>query len=743
MKINKSYIILLIVLLSCAAAGVRAQELKGTVMEWDEGMGMEMPVSGANVFWKDTAMGTAIDDDGNFRLPLPQQLPASLIISYVGYTSDTITVKDDAFKKILIKKSATLNEVIVEGRQNTLGISTINTINVEKVTEKELLKAACCNLSESFETNPTVTVAYRDAVTGAKEIQLLGLAGIYSQMLTENIPNMTGIAGIYGLSFIPGPWLESIQIAKGAGSVSSGYESTTGQINLEFKKPQEKKTPEFYLNLYGAGSGNAEINTFYKKKLSKSWSTIMMAHGNYFDTDRDRNDDGFKDIPHSKQLNFYNRWQYNGERLEAQVGLKYLYDVIHGGQVHPGNDNDVNPAQYYITSITTNRAEAFGKLGILFPEKPYKSIGNILQVTYHDMQSLFGLKNFDGIEKSLYYQSIYQSIVGTTDHQFKVGWSYKYDNYNQTFLGENSVMKQSVPGVFGEYTYSYTDKFTAIAGVREDYHNQYKWIFTPRLHMKYNFTETFIMRASGGKSFRVPYVLADNISVLASSRQLLFTEIIKPERAWNYGINFTKKFYIATREGSVNLDLYRTDFLDKLVVDQYSNPGYVFFYNLNGESYANSLQATVSYEIIPKLDLRLAYKTDDVQETYYGVLEQKPLVPSERALMNIAYATNKDLWKFDYTVVWNGASKLANSTGDSINGKPPSYSPEFVTMNFQVTRMFKYIELYGGLENIFDYRQPHPIIGANDPFGSAFDATQVWGPMEGRRIYAGLRYSLN
>jgi outer membrane receptor protein involved in Fe transport len=555
---------------------------------------------------------------------------------------------------------------------------------------------------------------------------------------------MRGVASIYGLAFIPGPWMESIQVVKGSGSVVNGYESTTGQINVEFKKPHEKETPRFYLNLYGAESTNTELNTFFKHTLTNKWSTILMAHGNYFNKNIDSNQDGFNDMPHKRQINFYNRWQYdNGKNREAQIGFKYLNDNIHGGQSHAGKDADVDVTKYYVTSVITNRAEAFGKLGFVFPEKPGKSIGNILQVTYYDMQSEFGLKNFSGEQKSLYYQSIYQNIIGNTNHQYKFGWAYHYDNYEEVYLGNHSTKNESVPGVFSEYTFSHLEKFTAVAGVREDYHNEYKWIFTPRLHLKYNFTESFIVRASAGKSFRVPYLIADNISVLASSRRLFFPETILPERAWNYGINFTKKFKLKAHEGSLNLDLYKTDFINQLVVDQYSNPDTISFYNLYGTSYSNSFQVTLSYELIKKLDLRFAYKMDDVKETFNGALEEKPLVPKERALMNLAYSTPNDHWKFDYTLVREGEKKLASTAADPVHGKLPSLSPEFFTMNFQFTKVFRRFDVYAGLENILDYRQQHPIIAANDPFGNSFDATQVWGPIEGRRIYAGLRFSID
>ncbi len=716
-----------------------AQTLSGSVAEWDESMKMEMPVAGANVYWMHTTTGTSTDANGNFKIALPDALPASMVVSFVGYANDTLQITGPSFQKVVLKKSVDLKEVEVSVHENSTKISTLNPINTEHVTEKELLKAACCNLSESFETNPTVNVAYKDAVTGAKEIQMLGLAGIYSQLLTENIPNMRGIAGIYGLTFIPGPWMDGIQITKGSGSVLNGYESTTGQINIEFKKPDNKKIPRFHLNLFGEENGNMEINTLYRHVLNDKWSTTLMAHGNYLNRENDGNNDGFYDVPKNRQVNLYNRWQYHsGEKLESQIGIKYLYDERKGGQINP----DPVDQSLYKTIITNQRAEIFGKLGFVFPEKPAQSIGNIFQATIHDLRSVIGSKSYNATEKDFYYEGIYQNIIGDPAHEYKTGVSFLYDRLDDQYKTNKSTHEQIVPGVFVEYTYSYLEKFKLIMGVREDYHKGSEWVFIPRLHGKYNFTNDFIFRFSAGKSYRVPYAIADNISVLASSKQLMFNEAIRPEQAWNYGVNFTKRWEIDHREGSLSLDAYRTDFLNQLVVDQYSDASLIQFYNLSGESFSNSIQATFNQDIADNLGFRLAYKIDDVQTTYQGVLSRKPLVAKNRALLNLFFATSNEHWKFDYTIVWEGKKKLANTVMNHEHTESMTESPDFFVMHFQVTKKFKRFELYGGSENLLNYCQMNPIISPQSPFSSRFDATQVWGPIEGRRIYLGLRFGI-
>lgn len=717
--------------------------LKGSVVEWNTEMNMEMPLTGANLYWLPTLDGTTTDQQGKFTLRSADAYPAKLVVSFVGYKPDTLIIKNNSDLHVRLEKVLDLKEVQVAAKQEAVGLSTINPINVEKISQKELLKAACCNLSEAFETSPTVNVSYKDAVTGAKEIQMLGLAGIYSQLMTENIPTMRGIAAIYGLSFIPGPWMESIQVTKGSGSVVNGYESTTGQINVEYKKPMEKTTPTFYLNLFGEANGNSEINTFYRQKLNEKWSSMLFLHGNYMDRNIDRNKDGFLDMMHNQQFNVYNRWNYHsGKKLESQIGIKFLTDKREGGQLH----SVVNPGTHshpYLTSIETKRMEVYGKLGFIFPETPFKSIGNIMQLTYHDMNSSFGLKAYDATQKTFFIQSIYQNILWKAEHQYKTGIVFRYEALDQVYNFEKlQRVEEVVPGVFFEYTYNHTDKLSLVTGLREDYHSKYNWIFTPRFHGKYNFTDNLLVRASAGRSFRVPYLYADNISSFASSRELLITEDIKPEKAWNYGLNFTWKFELGHHEGSVSTDFYRTDFQNQLVMDAYSDSTRILFYNLKGDSYSNSFQAMVNYEVIEGLGVRLAYKLDDVKSTYNGKLEQKPLVSREKLLVNLSYSTYNEHWKFDYTVIWDGPKKLETTFADPEAGSLPSYSPDFYIMHFQVTKVFRRFEIYAGSENLLDYRQKNPIINASNPFSNTFDATNIYAPIEGRRIFAGLRFSI-
>ncbi len=734
---------LLVELITLCNAAVNAQNIKGTVLERDS-TGKEFSIPGANVYWQSGSMATTTNADGKFSLHAHDGLPAKLVVSFVGYQNDTIEVTEVKDLKIFLQKSVTLKEVSVQSKRQSLGFSTIKPINIETLTGKELLKAACCNLSESFQTNPTVNVSYTDAITGAKEIRMLGLAGIYSQLLTENIPMTRGLASSFGLTFIPGPWIESIQVTKGTGSVVNGFESTTGQINVELKKPETAE--KFYINLYEASTLNTELNMYHSKKINKKWNEMLLVHGDLMQQKWDDNNDGFIDLPLTKQLSIANRWRYHsGKKLESQIGMKLLLDERDGGQVKFDETHDKGTTHAYGTGISTTRYEIYAKAGLVFPEKPEKSFGSMYSFVYHNQDAFFGLKRYDATQKNFYANLIYQNALKNKNHLLKIGFSVQADLLNESFKQDSISLQSDTTeisvGDFIEYTLNVKDKFTAVIGYRIDFHSGYGEFRVPRLHIKYNFTPDLILRASGGRSFRRPHPLADNISLLASSRKILFTENIEPEIAWNYGANLTAIFRMLGMETTFNVDYYRTFFVNQFIADSYSDSLNILFYNLDGESFSNSFQTTLNIDLLEGLTLRLAYKNDDVRSSYNGKLQSKPLVAMHKALANVAWEPNIK-WKFDYTLLWEGKKKLAYSSVAGNENIPPAESPEFVTMNAQVTRAFKKWEIYAGVENLTGFTQGNPIISPENPFSSTFDATNVWGPIMGRKIYAGIRYSI-
>jgi outer membrane receptor for ferrienterochelin and colicin len=591
---------------------------------------------------------------------------------------------------------------------------------------------------------------------------MLGLAGSNTMISIENMPGVRGLASSQGIQFIPGSWINSIQVTKGVGSVINGYESIAGQINVEMKKPQESE--KLYLNGYINQSARSELNLNYSAVTGDKWATTILLHGSTRPIEMDENDDSFLDFPTGSQLNFINRWVYNNNNgLLGQVGVKILSDDKQGGQTDFDPEHDKLTMNRYGFEINTKRYEAWGKIGYQFRNKPYKSIGLQLSGVTHEHESYYGLNLHNGDEKSFYSNLIYQSIIGNTSHKFKTGLSFLYDDYDETLLVDQDIeiegsapviftefaRTEYVPGLFFEYTYDDLKKFSVIAGVRVDEHNLFGTLFTPRLHLKYNLTPTTALRASAGKGTRVANILAENTGVLASSRTFVFSGLqankaygFKPDEAWNYGFNFSQDFTLDYRSGAITVDYFYTDFKNQVVLDLDNTAPEARFMGLTGKSYSHSLQFQVDYELMRRFDLRMAYRWLNVESDYTEGLLTKPLIPEHRAFINLAYET-KSKWKFDYTVQWIGAQRIPDTSLNDPEYQLQEYSPDYFLMNAQITKdVGGKWSVYLGMENITDYTLENPIVSADNPFGSNFDTSMVWGPIFGRMAYAGFRFRI-
>ncbi len=728
-----------------------AQKVMGLVVEMDA-KGKDQPLAGANIYWLGTTQGSTTRDNGMFlidRLAGNSQL----VISFVGYRTDTIQITDQTNIKVELKPDLVLQEVVVEGWKPSTVANLSSGINVIEMNEKELFKAACCNLSESFETNPSVDVAFTDAITGTRQIQMLGLSGPNTMISLENMPGVRGLASSQGIQFIPGTWINSIQVTKGVGSVVNGYESIAGQINVELKKPQE--SDKVYVNGYVNSSGRTESNFIYTTQASKKWATTFLMHGSVRPIEMDQNNDSFLDFPKGKQINFVNRWVYNsGNGWLGQISLKYLNDAKQGGQTGYSPEKDKFTTSRYGFEINTSRYELVGKLGYQFAGKSYKSFGLQLNALQHNHESYFGFNTHNANEQYGYVNFIYQSIIGSTFHKFKMGLSFLYDNYkeslgNAQFAGAPLQFDRTelVPGAFYEYSYDDLKKFSLIAGIRVDQHSLFGAIITPRLHLKYNLTETTTLRASAGSGTRVANIITENSGFLASSRVLILLNQqtdkaygFKPDQAWVYGFNFNQEFTLDYRPGNFSVDYFFTDFQNQAVVDWDFDPQRIKFYGLKGKSFSHSIQAQVDYQIARRFDVRLAYRWLDVETDYLNGRLQRPLVPRDRAFINLAYKT-KNNWAFDYTVTRIGEQRIPNTSSNPTEYQLKSFSDPYILMNAQVTKDFgaKW-SAYLGVENVGDFKLNNPIVAADQPFSQYFDSSMVWGSVFGQMWYAGFRY---
>ncbi len=716
-----------------------AQTLKGTVREQTP-KGLQ-PLPGVHVYWLHTYTGATTDASGLFEITPPSSYPADLVFSFVGYQTDTLRLNVPGTIQHILKSSVTLGEVAIERRRESTTVSTINPINTQVITSGELKKAACCNLAESFETNPSVDVSYADAVSGARQIQMLGLDGIYTQILSENLPLVRGLSSSYGLNFIPGPFVESIYVSKGVGSVVNGYESITGQINIEVTEPDQ--ADRLFVNGYVNSDLRPELNLHLAHHTGKHASALLFLHGSQAGLKKDMNQDSFLDSPQGQQYNIYNRWHFTGKNMEGQLGLRAVIENRYGGQLNADKNimNPSAPAEPYRINIRNRQFELYTKTGYMFPARPDRSLGLMTSTKYNLQDMTFGMKAYRGRQTGFYSNLIFQDFIGSDKNIIKAGLSLVYDNYLETY--NDSVMDhhETVPGGFAEYRFNDKKKISFITGARMDYHNTFGWFFTPRVHFKYDLRPGSVLRLSGGSGFRSAQVLTENPSVFANSRIIVFREELRPEKAWNTGASFTHKFDFAGQEGTLVVDYYYTRFVNQVVVDL-ENITEVRFYNLDGISYSHGYQAQLDYSPFKRFDIRLAYKRYEVKSHYSGQLLDKPFVPRDRALLNLAYATSMDKWKFDVTLKWFGLSRIPDTGANPESYRSPDHSTEYITLMAQLTKAFRKFDLYAGAENITNFIQKNAVIAPDDPYGSYFDASLIWGPVTGRMFYAGFRFNI-
>ena len=709
-------------------------------------------VFGANVYWLNNSIGATTNEKGWFTIPYKKSYK-KLVVSYVGYKTDTLNISDLEPIHHFITLENELEEVTLKSKKKATQRSFIQTKNVFTVNSAELLKAACCNLAESFETNPSIDVNFSDALTGTRQIQMLGLKSPYLLITQENIPSIRGAGQVFGLTFTPGTWVESIQITKGAGSVINGYESISGQINAELVKPLTDN--RIFLNAYGSLGGRYELNSHLNHKISDKWQTGIYIHGNYRNTKFDRNKDGFLDNPLISQVNVMNRWQY----LDAEKGwvsfinVRFMDDSKQTGQNNFDPLKDKGRSEVWGGEIDTKRFDSSLKLGYVFPQLPFQSFGFQFSYSNHDQDSYFGLKTYDINHQSVYSNLLFNSIIGDTRSKFTTGLNFTYDIYDEFVNSINFSRKEKSFGGFFEYAYDNSDNFSFTSGVRIDTHNLLGTYITPRLHIRYVPWEKGVLRASIGQGRKSGNVFAENQQLFASTRQIDIQSSggkiygLDPEVAWNYGLSYLQGFNLFNRKGDITFDYYRTHFQNQVVVD-WENPQRISFYNLDGESYANSFQTEVNYYVDDFTSLRLAYKFYDIETDYFSGKLSKPLTPNHRLFANISYETKKinDIkqWKFDLTYNFIGEQRLPDTSTNTVEYQLEEYSNSYSLLNTQITKVFtEKFEIYFGVENLTDLKQKNPILASDDPFGDSFDSTIIYAPIFGRMLYSGLRFKIN
>lgn len=612
--------------------------------------------------------------------------------------------------------------------------------DVEVINSGDLVKDACCNLSESFENSATVDVNFTDAVSGAKEIRMLGLDGVYTQIMIENIPSIRALGNTFGLNYIPGPLMSSIQVNKGSGSVVNGYESMTGQINVEIKKPQT--TDRFFANVYINQDLRTELNLISATKINTKWSTLTSLQGQLSMLKMDFNQDRYLDNPLVKNINLFNRLTYMSQKIFSfWLGVSATVEDRQGGSIHFKPDVDRIMQEEWGLRLTTHRAEVFAKTAFNLPNERF--IGIQYKYIYQNQFGFAGRKDYSGLEHFGYVNFIYQKNLNERDDAIKVGASFLVDNVNERFDSFVRKRTEIVPGGFieGIFSFGTEKKVSLITGLRIDQHNIYGTLLSPRFNLKWNILYDFSLRVSAGRGFRTPTLFAENFGLLSSSRSLEIDSKIKMEEAWNYGASLNYKFFLNFREGTISVDYYRTDFIHQVVIDL-ENTRQLRLYALNGKSFANAVQAEVNYEVLKGFDVKLAYKYEQAKSDFKSGRKIIALRPQHRGLVSLQYTTKNNHWRFNTSLNWFGKTRIPDTQLNDLANQRGMQSKDFFQVNAQVTFKWKKWEVYLGGENLLNFTQKNPIISGDQPFSNQFDASLIWGPLRGAMAFTGVRFML-
>lgn len=728
---------LLLVLLWSLGATAQEALVRGIVRSAADGSALPY----ATVGWSGTVVATSTDSSGRFALPLPTVLPGALITRMVGFSTDTVLIPaaPNGELGITLRPVGQLKGVDVVERTQGTTLSTRSILSQEQLGVKELKRAACCDLSESFETNATVDVSFSDAISGTKVIRMLGLDGKYAQLSVENLPFVRGLSSSSGLTLIPGTWIHAINVSKGAGTAVNGPNAITGQIDLCLLNPLDE--PPLFVNIYGNSQGRAEANVHARQRIGAHAANLVLVHGNWFNTEMDQNRDGFMDMPRTRRINVMDRFMHAREGRTTQVAVRHVEDIREGGSTFKHLEGPHDHHDPYVVDIRNAMTDLLAKHGFVFRNDATRSLGFVSALRRHDLAARFGERRHEGLQLSGYVSGIYQQLARGGKDQLKAGLSLQVDDFEETFQDSSFARNEVMPGLFTEYSLQAGD-VAVVAGVRADRNSWFGTVASPRLHAKWDIGPLTVARASVGHGFRSTNPLVENAAVLASSRRLVMEDEPGLERAWTFGAGALHKFKWIGRKWAIGLDAYHTRFTAQVVADLDRSPQLLVFYMLDGPSYATSVLADVQVELSRTLDLKLSYRWYDVATTYDGVLRERPFTAPHRGLVDLAWESPNERWRADASVNLFSSSRIPWTTANPEPYRFPRRAPAYATLHAQVTFIWRAWEFYLGGENLTSAGQTRQIIAPEDPYGPYFDASLIWGPTVGAMIYGGLRYTL-
>lgn len=709
---------------------------------------MGKPLVGANISWEGTGKGTVTDANGTFSITdIPDSIRI-LKISYIGFMTEKLNVQAITHWKIQLMEDATLDEVNITAKGSATRFAD-DVAKVEVLGVREIQRAACCSLAGCFSTNSNVDANVTNVVTDAKELRILGLSGVYNQVLVDGMPLIQGLAYPYGPGSFPGTMIEKIFVTKGANSVLQGFESISGQINMEFHKAET--APKLFLNVFGNSFGETQYNANYMVKKT-GWSNLTVGHLTLPAGIIDRDKDGFRDIVQTNRISFYNRWSYDNPekpKWRTVIAARYLNENREGGLTNFDRNIHLGTSTVYGQNVRINHGELYTKTNYILNDKASLILLN--SVFAHHQDSYFGVKKYEGKQFNLTSSLYMDYYYGTQNHNLKIGISHRHNKLQEdvSFTEQLPLLDYAgryltnydIPGVFVENKWT-VSKFTFLTGLRMDHFGSFGWKVTPRLLVRADLSPDTDIRFSIGKGYRIAHVFAENANLLASNRILRLSNELAPEEAINTGLNFVQTFHLKDINITLSGDAYLTYFQNQIFPDFDKEVNTAIVDNFFGQSVSKSFQLENKWIFSPQFDAKVAYNYLEVYREVEGIKQDLPFVPTHKWSVNTSYSVPNDKWQFDLTYRWIGSKKIPSTVNYPIQYQVPDVSEPYQQLDFQITRRWKDVQIYGGIENIFDFRQEFPILGYDQPFGQYFDPAFNWGPTKGREFYLGVRYNI-
>ncbi|WP_242927352.1 TonB-dependent receptor [Pontibacter vulgaris] len=718
------------------------------------------PLPYASIGLEGTSLGATAGANGHFEM---QQVPPGmykLIVTAVGYKpfSKSITVNDGevvSIKAELEESTSRLQEVVVTGTMRETYLLE-SPVAVEIYTPKYFQKNPTPALFEALEVVNGVQPQINCNVCGTGDIHINGMEGAYTMVLIDGMPIVSALATVYGLNSIPNSLIERVEVVKGPASTLYGSEAVAGLINVITKSPA--KAPRLAADVFY--TSQKELNAdFGISQRFKSASTILSANYFRYQDRRDVNDDNFTDIPLQHRISLFNKWSFNRQsKRTAELAARYYYEDRFGGELqwspaYRGGDS------IYGESVYTRRYELLGAYQLPVKENL------LLSYSFNDhlQNSAYGTTTYKGQQRVLFGQLVWDKPLGER-HNLLLGTAYRYtfydDNTPATQQSDaaagiaNKPVYTSLPGVFLQDEFKASTSTTLLAGLRYDYNSEHGSILTPRFNTKWSPDEHNTFRLSLGNGYRVVNLFTEDHAALTGAREVVIANALKPEKSYNASLNYQR--YINLNGGYLELEgtAFYTYFTNKIVADFLTDNNKIIYDNLSGYAISKgvAMDAEVAFTFPLKINAGLTLM--DVYQVEKAGEGNKERVPQLHApKFSSTFAASYQFKSLGLTLDYTGSIKGPMYLPVQENDFRPDQSPWFTLQNLQLTKTLPGgLEVYGGVKNIFDFMPKHPLMRPFDPFDKqvtvdnpnnyTFDTEYNFAPLQGRRTFIGLRYTL-